>query len=43
MNTDHARWLLVARVALLAISILAVVVYIAGIPANPGLVQLLPH
>src|SRR5260370_26919537 len=29
-----ARWLLVARVALLAISILAVVLYIAGIPAN---------
>lgn len=29
-----ARWLLVARVSLLAIGILAVVVYIAGIPAN---------
>ena len=28
------RWLWVARVALLAISVLALVVYIAGTPAN---------
>jgi hypothetical protein len=28
------RWLLVARVALLAISVLALVVYIVGVPAN---------
>src|SRR5579864_4789402 len=30
----RGRWLVLARIALLAISVLALVVYIAGIPAN---------